>query len=352
MDAIWADARIRASPSWSSLAASASSSSCARSKWSSIDGLPRRVTISTSVRPASDASCTIISITGVSMTGSISLGVALLNGRNRVPSPAAGITALVRDPDGVSVRAAPGAAVVRSELSAMLRTLAIGIGEVVHGMLPGADGAKPGLGDHEARGGQASAARLSDPQTSPTPGVPGDGLAAAKAELRRRLMSARRAMTGADRAAAGHRLRDAVLGLPEIQMAGTIAAYCSVGSEPDTRGLLPDGDLDWAAYEGPDSLAAGPRGLLEPDPAEPRRGPGAIARADLVLVPALAADRRGNRLGKGGGSYDRALARVGGLVPTVALLYDGELLDEVPAGPHDVRVRLAAQPQEGIIRLA
>src|SRR5437764_3861123 len=267
MDAIWADARIRASPSLSSLAASASSSSCARSKWSSIDGLPRRVTISTSVRPALAASCTIISITGVSMTGSISLGVALVAGRNRVPSPAAGITALVRDPVGVSVRAAPGAAVVRSELSAMLRTLAIGIGEVVHGMLPGADGAKPGLGDHEARGSQASAARPSTPQTSPTPespsapGVP-DGLAAAKAELRRRLQVGRRATTEADRAAAGHRLRDAVLGLPEIQMAGTIAAYCSVGSEPDTRGLLfalwkrgsyvllpvllPDGDLDWA----------------------------------------------------------------------------------------------------------
>jgi 5-formyltetrahydrofolate cyclo-ligase len=159
-----------------------------------------------------------------------------------------------------------------------------------------------------------------------------------------------------------------VLGLPETQMAGTIAAYCSVGSEPGTRGLLfalwkrgsyvllpvllPDGDLDWATSEGPDSLAAGPRGLLEPGPAEPRRGTGAIARADMVIVPALAADRRGNRLGKGGGSYDRALARVGGLVPTVALLFDGELLDEVPAGPHDVRVRLAAQPREGIFRLA
>jgi 5-formyltetrahydrofolate cyclo-ligase len=224
----------------------------------------------------------------------------------------------------------------------MLRTLAIGIGEVVHGMLPSADGAKPAPGD--------------------------PALTAAKAELRRRLQADRRERSEADRAAAGHRLRDAVLGLPETQMAGTIAAYCSVGSEPGTRGLLfalwkrgsyvllpvllPDGDLDWASYEGPDSLAAGPRGLLEPDPAEPRRGPGAIARADLVIVPALAADRRGNRLGKGGGSYDRALARVGGLVPTVALLYDGELLDEVPAGPHDVRVRLVAQPQEGIIRLA
>ncbi len=74
----------------------------------------------------------------------------------------------------------------------------------------------------------------------------------------------------------------------------------------------------------------------------------AITSADLVIVPALAADRRGNRLGRGGGSYDRALARVGPAIPSVALLYDGELLDEVPAGPQDQRVRAVARPGEGI----
>ena len=189
-----------------------------------------------------------------------------------------------------------------------------------------------------------------------------------KGTLRRRQVAARAAMPDSIRNESSRLIRDHVLEMPQVTSAGTIAAYYSVGTEPDTRGLifalwkrgsyvvlpvlLPDGDLDWASYEGPDSLTAGPRGVLEPGPAEPRRGPGAIARADLVLVPALAADRRGNRLGKGGGSYDRALARVGGLVPTVALLFDGELLDEVPAGPHDVRVRLVAQPGEGIIRLA
>ena len=54
------------------------------------------------------------------------------------------------------------------------------------------------------------------------------------------------------------------------------------------------------------------------------------------------------RLGRGGGSYDRALARVGPLIPLIALVYDGELLDHVPAQPHDVPVRAAVSPANGI----
>ena len=189
-----------------------------------------------------------------------------------------------------------------------------------------------------------------------------------KAAMRARILAGRRAMASEERAAAGRLLRDTLLEMPEMQMAGTIAAYASVGHEPDTRALLfalwkrgsyvllpvllPDGDLDWASYEGPDSLASGPRGLAEP--AEPRRGVIAITSADLVIVPALAADWSGTRLGRGGGSFDRALARVGAAVPTVALLYDGELLasGQIPAGPLDQRVRCAAVPAEGICRLA
>jgi 5-formyltetrahydrofolate cyclo-ligase len=188
------------------------------------------------------------------------------------------------------------------------------------------------------------------------------GVREEKAALRTRLLTARAALPEEQRTAAGRAIRDALLERPEVQMAGTIAAYYSVGAEPDTRGLLfalwkrgsyvllpllrPDGDLDWASYEGPDSLVPGPRGLLEPG--EPPRGPGAVARADVVLVPALAVDRAGNRLGRGGGSYDRALARVGPLVPLIALVYDAELVDRVPAEPHDVKVRAAACPAAGI----
>jgi 5-formyltetrahydrofolate cyclo-ligase len=188
------------------------------------------------------------------------------------------------------------------------------------------------------------------------------GVKEQKAALRSRLLAARAELTAEQRTAAGRAIRDALLERPEVQMAGTIAAYYSVGAEPDTRGLLfalwkrgsyvllpllrPDGDLDWASYEGPESLVPGPRGLLEPG--EPPRGPGAVARADVVLAPALAVDRAGNRLGRGGGSYDRALARVGPLVPLIALVYDAELLDRVPAEPHDVKVRAAVSPGAGV----
>jgi 5-formyltetrahydrofolate cyclo-ligase len=188
------------------------------------------------------------------------------------------------------------------------------------------------------------------------------GIKEQKAALRARLLAARSSLSAEQRTGAGVSIRDALLSRPELQMAGTIAAYYSVGAEPDTRGLvyalwkrgsyvlLPvlraDGDLDWASYEGPDSLVPGPRGLREPG--EPPRGTDAVARADAVLVPALAVDRAGNRLGRGGGSYDRALARVGPLIPLIALVYDDELLDHVPAEPHDVPVRAAASPAKGI----
>jgi 5-formyltetrahydrofolate cyclo-ligase len=191
------------------------------------------------------------------------------------------------------------------------------------------------------------------------------GVADAKAALRARVVARRRAQSTEERAAAGRKLRDAILELPEMEMAGTVAAYVSVGTEPDSRGLIfalwkrgtyvllpvlqPDGELDWASYEGPDSLAPGPRGLLEPT--EPQRGVASITSADAVVVPALAVDREGRRLGRGGGSYDRALARVGPSILTVALLYDGELVSEVPVTEHDQPVRAAALPGQGIFRL-
>jgi 5-formyltetrahydrofolate cyclo-ligase len=183
--------------------------------------------------------------------------------------------------------------------------------------------------------------------------------------MRSRVLAARGRLSEGERAAAGRGIRDALLSQPELQMAGTVAVYYSVGAEPDTTKLVyglwkrgtyvllpllqPDGDLDWASYEGPGSLVPGPKGLLEP--AEAPRGADAVARADAVLVPALAVDRAGHRLGRGGGSFDRALARVGPLIPLIALLYDDELVDRVPTASHDVPVRAVVRPASGIIAL-
>jgi 5-formyltetrahydrofolate cyclo-ligase len=187
-----------------------------------------------------------------------------------------------------------------------------------------------------------------------------------KARMRALVISARSMLSAQQRGEAGRQIRDALLSLPEVQMAGTVAAYYSIGSEPDTRGLVfalwkrgtyvllpllrPDGDLDWASYEGPESLVAGPRGLQEPG--EAARGTGAVASADVVLVPALAVDGQGNRLGRGGGSFDRALARVGPLIPVIALLYDSELVDRVPVEGHDTPVRAVVRPGYGVTTCA
>jgi 5-formyltetrahydrofolate cyclo-ligase len=113
--------------------------------------------------------------------------------------------------------------------------------------------------------------------------------------------------------------------------------------------LLPDLDVNWAQYERPGSLRpAGRRGLLEP--AGPLLGVDAVTSAQVVIVPGVAVDRCGVRLGRGGGSYDRVLTRTGSAF-TVVLLHDGEVVDSVPAAEHDQRVAAAATPH-GLIRFA
>jgi 5-formyltetrahydrofolate cyclo-ligase len=178
------------------------------------------------------------------------------------------------------------------------------------------------------------------------------------------LLTARHRLPLLEIGEAARSLAEHLLTAPEIRRAATVAAYVSVGNEPGTgplldalqtsgrRILLPrlltDNDLDWSVYTGPDSLRRARRGLLEPD--GPLLGVDAIAGADAVLVPGLAVDARGFRLGRGGGSYDRALGRVPAGTFTCVLLYDEERDVPVPVEPHDRPVAAAATPS-GITRL-
>ncbi|BDD72741.1 5-formyltetrahydrofolate cyclo-ligase [Streptomyces violaceoruber] len=192
---------------------------------------------------------------------------------------------------------------------------------------------------------------------------PADG--PGKRLLRRDLLAARNRMTPDDVRESADALARRALGLPEVAGAHAVAAYVSVGAEPGTlalldalraRGvrvllpaLLPDNDLDWGEYTGEGSLArvrhGGRMELFEP--AGERLGPEAVTRADVVLLPGVAVDGRGLRLGRGGGSYDRVLARLeaaGARPALLVLLYDGEVVEHVPAEPHDRPVDAVVTP--------
>jgi 5-formyltetrahydrofolate cyclo-ligase len=165
-----------------------------------------------------------------------------------------------------------------------------------------------------------------------------------------------------DRPGESHRT-DLVLTLPEVaglRPGDTVACYASRGTEPATdllraalarRGLrvllpvvLADLDLDWAVDAGALRPGTGP---AVPEPAGPLLGTGAIADARVVVVPALGVDRCGRRLGQGGGSYDRALARRRPDAFVIALLHPGEIWDDdLPAEEHDRRVHAAVTPTE------
>jgi 5-formyltetrahydrofolate cyclo-ligase len=194
-------------------------------------------------------------------------------------------------------------------------------------------------------------------------------MVAEKVALRTALLAARRSATPAARAVAADRLLAAVAELLVTVRPKIVAGYVPRGTEPGavraSEGsphsqaglpsllgadalfpvLLPGGDLDWAYGE----FTPGPQGLLEPS--GPRLGVDAVAGADLVLVPAVAVDAAGGRLGRGGGSYDRALARVPGGTPVVALVYDNEFLPGVPTQPHDRPITGVITPNRGFVSL-
>jgi 5-formyltetrahydrofolate cyclo-ligase len=179
-----------------------------------------------------------------------------------------------------------------------------------------------------------------------------------KEELREGLLFRRRARSLADRAAAADAVAAAlVAGLRGVR---TLAAFVPDPSEPG-HGRLPDAYaeleapvllpvilptgriLDWAVHTG--ELETGRFGLSSP--VGPRLGADAVQRADAVVVPALAVDRFGIRLGRGGGYYDRALVHARPDAVLVTVVFDDERVDELPREAHDRPVTAVVTPSGG-----
>jgi 5-formyltetrahydrofolate cyclo-ligase len=188
-----------------------------------------------------------------------------------------------------------------------------------------------------------------------------------KAALREQLLSTRRGVADEVRATEARMLSTHVELM--VSRGSTVCAYVPVGTEPGSielldvllrkagRVLVPvartsaDGTpmpLRWGEYR-PGGLTRGPWGLLEPP--EPWLPESALAEAGLVIVPALAVDRHGVRLGRGRGFYDRSLAGRDPHARLIAVVRDDELVEELPAEPHDVPMTDALTPRRGAIAL-
>lgn len=183
-----------------------------------------------------------------------------------------------------------------------------------------------------------------------------------KDDLRAHVSTRRRAMSDPERAAAAEAIAQQAAAVGLITRARRIAVYLSMPSEPGTAPLIetlaalgteliapvtgPDRGLDWASITPGASTARASIGMAEPT--GPRLGAAALDTCDLMLLPALAVDHAGHRLGRGAGYYDRALA--GADLPLCALVFAHELLAEVPHEDHDVSVQMALTPH-GLFRV-
>jgi 5-formyltetrahydrofolate cyclo-ligase len=145
-----------------------------------------------------------------------------------------------------------------------------------------------------------------------------------------------------------------ILSATELKTATNVASYISYEFEPETSDinqrliedgkkvflprLLENNDIQWVSWNGsPENLTKNKK-IYEPI------GSAVEVVLDVIILPALHVDRMGNRLGQGGGSYDRALSRSKAF--KIALLHHGELTSEIlPVQPHDEKVDAAATPE-------
>lgn len=187
-----------------------------------------------------------------------------------------------------------------------------------------------------------------------------------KAELRAAILVARRAVPPEAQRAEAEDLGRHLVAL--VRRGDTVCAYVPVGSEPGStsildslleagaRVLLPVARTDhaglplplsWGDYRG--ELVAARFGLREP-PA-PHLPAEAIGTASTIVIPALAVDTAGARLGRGAGFYDRSLPLADPAARLIAMVRDDEVVEHLPAEPHDVSMTHALTPGRGLTEL-
>jgi 5-formyltetrahydrofolate cyclo-ligase len=183
-----------------------------------------------------------------------------------------------------------------------------------------------------------------------------DAIADAKRALRAELRERRNLLSAAAREAASAGVHEQLDALLEHLDVRSMSCFLSIQTEPGTREfvaaavkrgirvLLPitraDGLLDWSVATDDGDITEGLFGL--PEPVGEVLGPIAVNDVDLLVIPAAAVDRSGMRLGWGRGYFDKTLGSMEKCPPVYAVVFDSEILDEVPRDLHD-------QPVTGIV---
>ncbi len=185
-------------------------------------------------------------------------------------------------------------------------------------------------------------------------------LPAEKKALRATVLAERGRMPAEARIKDSRAILSRLIGLPEYHRADSVMSYMSFGEEVDTHAffdrLLADGKaillpridrarraLSVHRVARATDLVPGVRGILEPRSDLPAASADA---ADFILVPGLAFDRAGNRLGYGAGYYDRLLSSATGRAWRVAAAFDCQVVDAVPVGPHDQPINALITPTQ------
>jgi 5-formyltetrahydrofolate cyclo-ligase len=167
-----------------------------------------------------------------------------------------------------------------------------------------------------------------------------------KSALRRQLLQQRRELSSEIWREWSDRICRHLLNYPQFQRAKTILVYQSCNQETDLSYLFTHAnqqwglprcvgkELIWHRWQTSESLIIGAYGILEPAPELPQLEPDLV---DLMLIPSIATDRAGYRLGYGGGYYDRLRADpLWQKIPSIGITFDFSYVETLPIDPWDI----------------